>query len=118
MTRRLEPNEEGVDDTLVKTLRIFPALTFHYGMGFAELCDLPNIVLRMYVDALPGLLAQRELTSLRASMFPHLEQSDRRDILNEISDTVRGDAPPPPKPSKAEFKQRLQGHGFGFEERR
>ena len=94
------------------SLRVFPALSFWYGLGWDELTRMPNWALRMYAEELPALQAQREMLNFRASSFPHLKTSERSKMLYEVE--LRGLGHRTGKISKDQYQGVLAGVGIGF----
>jgi hypothetical protein len=62
---------------------LWPQLSRFYGIGPAELADTPRAIIRLYVDAIPALVADEQLTRLEASVYPHMKQSDARRVARD-----------------------------------
>lgn len=58
----------------------WPRLTRFYGISPAELARTPNVITRVYIDALGKLEAEEQLSRMQASDFPHLTESARGKI--------------------------------------
>ena len=98
----------------VPGLKMLPALSFWYGLGWDELLHMPNWALRMYVEELPALQAQQELLNFRANSFPHLKTSDRSKMLREAE--LRGLGRSPGKLPQGQYRSVLAGVGIGYVE--
>ncbi len=59
-------------------LAFFPRLTRFYGMSFTELSALPRAILKLYLDAMPALEAEEQLSAIQASSFAYSEQADQK----------------------------------------
>ena|SRR6185503_6281968 len=79
------------------TLKHFPDLSFHYGLGFFELSEMPNLFIQLYVDAIPRLMAEQELLMMEASAYPHLKERQANNLHREILKIARANEPEPVK---------------------
>ena len=94
----------------------WPHLTYHYGISPVELARLPRWLVRLYVETLPELLAQRQLHALESAAFPHLTDRAREKTLDywqERAYSSEGDAPRQQAPL-VEQAAALAGMGIGF----
>lgn len=108
-----EQDDSVERDSLREAVESFPILTFWFGLGFEELCRLPNWVLAMYVEQLPQLLATTEVMMARTSAFPHMKKSAQQQMLSELRSRSRSR-----RPAKRlhvdEYEKTLGPIGIGF----
>ena len=98
-------------DTLVSH---WPHLTYHYGISPVELARLPRWLVRLYVETLPELLAQRQLHALESAAFPHLTDKAREKTLDYWQERAyRSETQRQPAPL-VERAAALAGMGIGF----
>lgn len=91
----------------------WPLLTFYYGITPDELARLPRWLRSTYMKRLPALLATEELKGLQSSMFPQLDQSTRRRVLNSLERQARRGEPEQPRPqTPQQFEQTAAALGI------
>lgn len=78
------PSDELVARRKSSFKELYPDLTFHYGLSWYELVKMPNWLKRMYVDALPRLLAEQQLTALQATAFPNMKKGARSSLVRKL----------------------------------
>lgn len=101
----------------------FPTISFWYGVGPAELANTPNNVIRMYLDALPSLMAQYQHTMVEVALAPHMKKEGFRSTVRKMASSANRlwkAIPLPerkekekPKLTAAEFKNQMAAFGFG-----
>lgn len=63
----------------------FPELSFWYpALSFDVLVNMPRWAIKMYVDKLPSLVAQREILDIQASVFPHAKPEAQRMLMDRL----------------------------------
>lgn len=94
----------------------YPALSFHYGLSFVELAKMPRAIMRIYIDALPELIATQQLRLIEAISYPHLsEDSDRDAIVRRLRRHMGEDGPAVPTPQTMnEAKNLAMAAGISF----
>jgi len=101
----------------------FPTISFWYGIGPAELARTPNNVIRMYLDALPSLIAQYQHTMVEVALAPHMKKEGFRSTVRRMAASANRlwkAIPLPtqkkkekPKLTAGEFKSQMAAFGFG-----
>ena len=74
-------------------VKYFPDLSFHYGLSIDELVKTPRNIISIYLEALPRLLAQEQLSRNEAGAFPHMEDDDRKDRVEQLVEMASQDRP-------------------------
>lgn len=94
----------------------YPALTFYYGLSFTQLAQMPRAIMRIYIDALPGLIATEQLRAIEAASYPHLsEDSDRDAIVRRLKRHVGdGESTVPTPATMDEAKNLAMAAGIAF----
>lgn len=94
----------------------YPALSFHYGLSFTELARMPRAIMRIYIDALPELIATQQLRFIEAISYPHLsEDSDRDAIVRRLRRHIgEGDPAVPTPQTMDEAKNMAMAAGISF----
>jgi hypothetical protein len=70
-------------------VRIFPQLSYHYGLGFEELTRMPRWAVELYIDELPRLLAEEQQAAIQAAAFPNYDKQDQKRISRNLTRTIR-----------------------------
>ncbi len=99
-------------NTLKEDLELMPTLSFWYGMGFEELVNLPNWVLRMYARDLDRLLATYEVILSRAATMPHLKKAAISSRVQDLNRRIRRGRRTRVVP-KGRFDEAVRGVGIG-----
>jgi hypothetical protein len=56
-------------------------VSFWYGLGFADMAEMPIASIQAYLERLPARIAEMKLAMAEAVSVPHLEADERRDLL-------------------------------------
>lgn len=63
---------------LAEVKRLYPRLTFYYGLDPWQIARLPMWLKEVYLEALPALVAEDQLRAMEASSIPHMEDNARQ----------------------------------------
>lgn len=77
--------------------RLWPRLSFHYGLSFEELAEMPRWLMDIYLQELPRLLAEQQMAALEASAYPNLKKQDQTRISKRLSRMMSGGRVQAPK---------------------
>ena len=103
--------------TLREDIEQFPTLTFWYGLSYDELMEMPNWVLRLYAEALPGLLAEYQAIHLTAASYPYMTKEGQRGVQRRLRQSIRRqERVRQPKLTRDAYKARMEALGFGWED--
>jgi hypothetical protein len=58
----------------------FPDLSYHYGLSFREIINMPRWALELYLEAMTRLIAEDSLHAVEVVSFPHMGERDRRRV--------------------------------------
>lgn len=99
-------------------IEAFPVLSFWYGLGYDELMEMPNWVLKLYAEALPGLLAEYQALHLTATSYPYMTKEGQRGVQRRLRQSIRGgvESTRRPKITRDAYKARMAAMGFGWED--
>ena len=96
MSRTSESTEPNAKRQEIEEL--YPVLTYHYGLSFEDLVHMPKWARRMYINALPKLIAETQLRAVEVVSFPHMKDGARRSMIRRLERkarrTRRTSAPP------------------------
>lgn len=81
MTRMPKTPEIEVD---LRRFRNYPALTYHYGLDYLAILRMPVWLRDIYIEELPGLIAQRQLLAIEAAATPHMEKNDAEKTVRHL----------------------------------
>lgn len=70
-------------------VRIFPQLSYHYGLSFEELARMPRWAVELYIDELPRLLAEEQQAAIQAASFPNYDKQDQKRVSRALARTIR-----------------------------
>lgn len=70
-------------------VRIFPQLSYHYGLSFEELTRMPRWAVELYVEELPRLLAEEQQAAIQAAAFPNYDKQDQKRISRSLTRVIR-----------------------------
>jgi hypothetical protein len=87
-----------ISEASPQQVKLFPELSFHYGLSLTELVVMPHIFLKLYIDRLPGLLAAEQLNRIEAACAPNMEQRDRDHRIEDLVDMANAHQPEPEHP--------------------
>lgn len=68
--------------------RLWPRLTYHYGITPEVLARTPNAIIRIYAEALGSILAEQQLGAIEAAAYPHLEKGDQKSLTRRLTRMV------------------------------
>lgn len=68
---------------------VWPDLSFHYGLSFRELWDMPRALRELYVFNLPRLKAEQQQLIADASAYPHMDRNGQRAFVRRIDIQTR-----------------------------
>lgn len=103
--------------TLREDIERFPTLTFWYGIGYNELMEMPNWALRLYAEALPGLLAEYQALHLTASAYPYMTKEGQRGVQRRLRQNIRERGEDRRrKLTRTALRARMKSLGFGWED--
>lgn len=97
--------------------RYWPDLQFHYGFSFDQLLTLPHGMRRLYEEALPRLLAEREAAMIDAASYPHMKPADQRRAHRRVMRALGADevAEQTATPTtESELRSSTAASGIGF----
>jgi hypothetical protein len=98
-------------------IKVFPTLTFWYGMSYQELMRMPNWALWLYAEALPGLLSEYQSMHLLAASYPYMRKEDQRNIQRRLrSDAAKRSQTKRPRMSQAMYRSRMLAMGVTWRE--
>lgn len=63
----------------------WPRLTRFYGLAPSTLARMPRCLTAIYIDMLPVLQAEEQLSAIQAADHPHLEARDRDRVHRQLS---------------------------------
>ena len=63
----------------------WPRLTRFYGISPAELYRTPNVLLQVYLDALPVLQAEETMVAFLTADLPYMKDADRKKAKRLLS---------------------------------
>lgn len=78
-------------------VRLFPQLSYHYGLSFTELFHLPGWVVDIYIEELPRLLAEQHQAALEAAAYPNFKKQDQQRIQRRLAKVIGGRRSQAPK---------------------
>ncbi len=79
----------NLDFSKVPYVEYYPELSFWYpALSFDALANMPRWAIKLYVDKLPSLVAQREILDIQASAFPHARPDAQRALLDKLQRTA------------------------------
>lgn len=93
--------------------RVWPMLTFHYGIPFSDLMLMPRWMKLEYLRQLPTFIGQERLRAAEVAMLPHVPQETRDVIFANIRRAAGLDGTSAPRIEKAKFDGTLTGIGIG-----
>ena len=70
-------------------IRLWPTLSYHYGLSWLDLAEMPRWLVRVYADELRDLLASDQLRLLEASAYPHLKRAAQQRISGRWLSALR-----------------------------
>lgn len=79
---------------------LWPDLTWHYGLGFTELCHMPRWAVELYAEELPRLVASQQMRNIESSSFADLDESARDGIMRRLERSL-----PEPEPVVRTFEE-------------
>ncbi len=100
-----EPKTSTEEPTSAKREEIatlYPLLTYHYGLSFQEIADMPRWARRDYLKALPKLIAQNQLRAIEVSAFPNMKDGARKSLVRRLERAARHARPQAIRPRKIE----------------
>lgn len=59
-------------------------MSFWYGLGFADICQMPMATIRHYLQRLPARQGEWRATLIESTSFPHQKESDRRRLIASL----------------------------------
>lgn len=68
--------------------RSWPALSYHYKMGWEEILRMPRWLRRIYIEELPRLQAESLSSAIDAAAFPHMKKQAQQRVQRRINRQV------------------------------
>lgn len=68
---------------------VYPLLSFHYGFSFKDVATMPRWARRIYVKALPRLLATKQIMAIEAASYPYMKDGARRTMMRSLDRKAR-----------------------------
>jgi hypothetical protein len=73
---------------------LYARLSFWYHLPFSEIDSMPLAAIAAYMQELPGLLAERQLQMLTATLMPYNKPAQRKRDLRQLQRLALGDDEP------------------------
>ena len=95
---------------------VWPRLTREYGLSPNQIAAMPRWLRRVYIEAIPRILAEEQLAAIEVALFPHMKKEDQRSMHRKISRMARVEREEPAAPKSMEEMQALAAMaGIGVE---
>lgn len=95
-------------------LRVWPLLTYYYGIGFQDLMLMPRWMRALYMSELPKFIGRDRLRAAEAALLPHVNQDARDQTFRDMRRAAELGAPARAKVlEKPKFDGTLRGIGIG-----
>lgn len=75
-------------DTADEEVRVYPYLTYYYGLGPRELSTLPRNLIRLYATELPKIQAAEQLQAINAASYAWMGEEAQRSIIDSLYETI------------------------------
>lgn len=96
-------------------LRVYPDLTYYYGLSPRDIAALPKAVKRAYIEAIPRLLALDQLRAIQAASFPKYKAHEQRRINKELEKQAsKGIKKPATELAPPDLERSVHGVGIGM----
>jgi hypothetical protein len=69
-------------------LEAYPLLSYYFSHSWSDLATMPRPLMAIYLDQLPKILAQDQMTSMETSAYPHMKRGDQRRLFRRLQRTL------------------------------
>jgi hypothetical protein len=95
------------------SLRDWPRLTRFYGIGPDVLARMPHVLLRLYAEQLPALVAEEALLGFTTADMPHMDKADRGRVARIFEKHLPAEEAPKLDVREAEGAKAITTLGIG-----